>query len=178
MWRFAPTIIQPCPLIQPRSGKPQSRGKGGAGTPGNERLLPSSGMGFLPLSVPGMGCVFLSFSMPGNIQQLPSGRGKGSRRGSVYSLEENGMQPAPGAALWAPWPRERARSSLGWGILGEPSMEKSWIGRSLGDTPRGKGRTPPGSHGVAVPNSQPGTGDENKSQPLSLWGRLGAFWEL
>lgn len=62
------------------------RGKGGAKAPGNERLLPSSGMGFLLLSTPGTGCLFLSSSMPGNIQQLVSGRGKGSRRGSVYFL--------------------------------------------------------------------------------------------
>lgn len=50
--------------------------------------------------------------------------------------------------------------------------------------PWGKGRTPPGSHGDAVPNSQlgpgaasapVGMGDEDKSQLLSPWRRLGAF---
>lgn len=131
-----------------------------------------------------MGCLFLSSTVPGNIQQLLSRRGKGSTRGSVYFL---GRKQDAASARNIPVLLGRGKGpGQAWdgAFWKSTSWKKPGLGDPLEIPPRGKGRTLPSSHRLTVPNSQPGTGaapapagmgDENRSWLLSLWGRLRAF---
>lgn len=180
-WRSPPILI---PAIRKTSAP---EGAGGADASGNERLLPSSGMGFLPPEHPrdGLGFPFLlcAREYPAASQREREGK---RDRVSLVPRRRTGCSSTrntPVGSLAKEKGRPRAGQAWDGAFWESPAWKKAGLGDPCEIPPRGKGRTPPGSHGIAVPNPRPGAGaasalavmgDEGKSQLWSLWGWLGA----